>query len=86
MASFCLISLSLVDSAGRFFGEGSSWIGGFTRGREIEGVIAFFIGEMVLEDLHNSDSCLGLNIHGWWVLQLLQLVLVSSECHSVNCI
>jgi hypothetical protein len=70
-----------MDSAGRFFGEGSSRIGGFTQGREIEGVIAFFVGETVLEDLRNGDSCSGSNVHGWWVLQL---VLVSSECRSVN--
>jgi hypothetical protein len=64
VASSCLISLSLVDSAGRFFGEsleGSSRIGGFTQGREIEGVLptTFFVGETDLEDLRNGDSCSG---------------------------
>ena len=64
VASSCLLSLSLVDSAGRFFGEsleGSSRIGGFTQGRGIEGVlsISFFVGEAVLEDLRNGDSCSG---------------------------
>jgi hypothetical protein len=50
--------------------EGSSRIGGFTQGREIEGVlpiaffvgvlpIAFFVGEAVREDLRNGDSCSG---------------------------
>jgi len=64
VSSSCLISLSLADSAGRFFGEsleGSSRIGGFTQGREIEGVLAitFFVGEGVLEDLRNGNSCSG---------------------------
>ena len=60
VTSSCWISLSWVDSAGRFFGEsleGSSRIGGFTQGRGIEGVLAtFFAGETVLEDLRNGDS------------------------------
>jgi hypothetical protein len=64
VASSCIISLSSVGSAGRFFGEsleGSSRIGGFTQGRGIEGVlpITFFVGEVVLEDLRNGDSCSG---------------------------
>ena len=64
VASSCVISLSLVGSAGRFFGEsleGSSRIGGFTQGRGTEGVLptTFFIGEAVLEDLRSGDSCSG---------------------------
>ena len=61
VASFCVISLSLMGSAGRFFGESledSSRIRGFTQGRGIEGT-TFFIGEAVLEDLHSGDSCTG---------------------------
>ena len=64
----------IFESVGRFFGvslEGNSWIGGFTQGK-IEGVIAFFVEETVLEDLRNDDSC----SDSWSV----DAALVSSEC------